>query len=206
MERLLNGKTAIVTGATAGIGKEIAITFAKQGAKVAVLGTHTERGQEVVNAIQAEGGSDLCCCRHLKTEAVQQSISQVISQFGKVDILVNNAGITKDQLMLKMTEEDWDAVIDINLKSCYNTCKALIRGMLKSRQGKIINISSVVGLTGNAGQVNYASSKAGIIGFTKALAQEVAKRGITVNCIAPGFIETRMTDTMTDEQRSKHAS
>ncbi len=202
MEGVLKGKTAIVTGATAGIGKEIALTFAKQGAKVAVFGTHPERGLEVVEAIKAQGGDGVFIAVDIaKTDAVESSVQQAVEKLGHVDILVNNAGITKDQLMLKMTEEDWDSVIDINLKSCYNTCKALMRAMLKARQGKIINISSVVGLTGNAGQVNYASSKAGMIGFTKALAQEVAKRGITVNCIAPGFIETRMTDAMTEEQR-----
>lgn len=202
MEGVLKGKTAIVTGATAGIGKEIALTFAKQGAKVAVFGTSSERGQEVVEAIKAQGGEGVFIAVDIsKTDAVETSVQQAVEKLGHVDILVNNAGITKDQLMLKMTEEDWDSVIDINLKSCYNTCKALMRAMLKARQGKIINISSVVGLTGNAGQVNYASSKAGMIGFTKALAQEVAKRGITVNCIAPGFIETRMTDAMNEEQR-----
>lgn len=202
MEGLLKGKTAIVTGATAGIGREIALTFAKQGAKVAVFGTHPERGQEVVDAIKAQGGEGVFIPVDIsKTDAVEASVQQAVEKLGHVDILVNNAGITKDQLMLKMTEEDWDTVLDINLKSCYNTCKALMRAMLKARQGKIINISSVVGLTGNAGQVNYAASKSGMIGFTKALAQEVAKRGITVNCIAPGFIETRMTDAMTEDQK-----
>ena len=134
-------------------------------------------------------------------KAVDQAIQEILSQFGKIDILVNNAGITRDGLLMKMSEEDWDRVIAVNLKSVYNTCQALVRPMLKARGGKIINISSVVGLMGNAGQTNYAASKAGMIGFTKSLAKEVASRGICVNCIAPGFIQTSMTDVLTDAQK-----
>lgn len=202
MEKQLTGKTVIVTGGTAGIGKEIALSFSQQGAKVVVFGTSPERGAEIEKIIKDQGGEGQFVPVDIsKTDAVDQAVNQVLAQHGFVDILVNNAGITRDQLMLKMTEAEWDDVIDTNLKSCYNTCRALMRPMLKARKGKIINISSVIGLTGNAGQVNYASSKAGIIGFTKALAQEVAKRGITVNCIAPGFIETRMTDALNEEQK-----
>ena len=135
------------------------------------------------------------------TKSVEIFIQKLLESWGKLDILINNAGITRDGLLMKMKEEDWNTVIDVNLKSVYNTCQALIRPMIKAKSGKIINISSVVGLTGNAGQVNYAASKSGMIGFTKALAQEVATRGICVNCIAPGFIETRMTGVLTEAQK-----
>ncbi|HEY5236018.1 MAG TPA: 3-oxoacyl-[acyl-carrier-protein] reductase, partial [Rhabdochlamydiaceae bacterium] len=134
-------------------------------------------------------------------KAVDQALQEILLEFGKIDILVNNAGITRDGLLMKMTEEDWDRVIAVNLKSVYNTCQALVRSMLKARGGKIINITSVVGLNGNAGQTNYAASKAGMIGFTQSLAKEVASRGICVNCIAPGFIKTPMTDVLTDAQK-----
>ena len=132
---------------------------------------------------------------------VETAIQQLLTKWGQIDILVNNAGITRDGLLMRMTEEDWDQVIDVNLKSVYNTCQALVRSMIKAKSGKIINISSVVGLTGNAGQANYAASKSGMIGFTKALALELATRNICVNCIAPGFIQTRMTEALTDGQK-----
>ena len=134
---------------------------------------------------------------------VEEAIQNLLSQWTQVDVLVNNAGITRDGLLMKMSEEDWDEVLDVNLKSVYNTCQTLVRSMIKARGGKIINVSSVVGLTGNAGQVNYAASKSGMIGFTKALAQEVATRNICVNCIAPGLISTRMTDVLTDKQKEE---
>jgi 3-oxoacyl-[acyl-carrier protein] reductase len=132
---------------------------------------------------------------------VEDAVQSLLARWGQIDVLVNNAGITRDGLLMKMSEEDWDTVIDVNLKSVYNTCQTLVRPMLKAKKGKIINISSVVGLTGNAGQANYAASKSGMIGFTKALAQELASRNICVNCIAPGFITTRMTDALTEPQK-----
>ena len=203
MDKLLKDQVAVVTGATAGIGRAIAKKFVESGAKVIVIGTNIERGQEVAqefNAISSES-TQFFQVNVAKNQEVNEVIEKVLTQFGKVDILVNNAGITRDQLLMKMTEEDWDNVLEVNVKSCYNFCKALVRAMMKARKGKIINISSVIGLVGNAGQVNYAASKAAIIGFTKALAKELAPRNICVNCIAPGFIETSMTHAMTDEQK-----
>ena len=198
MEQLLKDQVAIVTGGTAGIGKAIALEFSKHGAKVAIFGTNEERGSQVVNEIGSERAAfykvDVA-----QTKAVEEVIKQVQEKLGPVDILVNNAGITRDQLMLKMTEEEWDQVMEVNVKSCFNTCKALMRQMLKSRKGSIINIGSVVGLTGNAGQANYAASKAAICGFTKALAKELATRNIRVNCIAPGYIETQMTGVLNEQ-------
>ncbi len=196
---MLKNQVAIVTGGTAGIGKAIALKFAEHGAKVSIFGTNAERGAQIVKEIKGEAffiqvdGS--------KTEDVANAVSQVVEKFGNVDILVNNAGITKDQLLIRMSEEDWDNVMAINVKSCYNTCRVLARSMMKARKGKIINMSSVVGLSGNIGQANYAASKAAVIGFTKALAKELASRNICVNCIAPGFIGTRMTDAMTEQQK-----
>lgn len=200
MNGLLKDQIAIVTGGTAGIGKTIALEFAKHGARVAIFGTNNERGQQVVEEIGAEKALFLQVDVS-NTKDVENAIQQVQQKLGPVDILINNAGITRDQLMIKMSEEDWDQVMETNVKSCYNTCKALTRQMLKARKGAIINISSVVGLIGNAGQVNYAASKAAMIGFTKALAKEFATRNIRVNCIAPGFIDTKMTDSMTDQAR-----
>lgn len=204
MKDLLQNQTAIVTGGTAGIGKAIALKFAEAGAKVAIFGTNAERGAQVLAEIQKVAGND-----HAKFFAlnvangaeVEAAIKSVLETFGKVDILVNNAGVTRDQLLMRMSEEDWDTVMDVNVKSCYNTCHALVRPMMKSRKGKIINLSSVVGINGNTGQANYAASKAAIIGFTKALAKELATRNICVNCVAPGFIKTPMTDSLTDAQR-----
>jgi 3-oxoacyl-[acyl-carrier protein] reductase len=198
---MLNGKTAIITGGTAGIGKAIALAFAKNGARVAIFGQNEERGAEVVAQL-GEGAL------FVKTDVsslaeTEHSIQEVLKAFGTIDILVNNAGITRDGLLLKMTEEDWDKVIDTNLKSCFNTCKVLVRQFLKAKKGRIINVSSVVGITGNAGQANYAASKAGIIGLTKAVAQEIASRGINVNCIAPGYINTPMTDALNQDQKDQ---
>lgn len=203
---LLNKKRALVTGGTAGIGKEIAAAFAKQGADVAIFGTNAERAQLSLDYLeQVRVNAEQRFLSYLvdvsSTQAVSENIQSLLTAFGGIDILVNNAGVTRDGLLMKMTEEDWDSVLDINLKSVYNTCQPLVRTMLKARSGKIINISSVVGLTGNAGQVNYSASKAGVVGFTKALAQELASRGVCVNCIAPGFIRTNMTDVLTDEQK-----
>jgi len=200
----LKDKTSIITGGTAGIGKEIAIAFAKEGAHVAIFGTNAERAKEVLELLQQRHPNQKFLVKLVDVsdkKAVDQALQEILAEFGKIDILVNNAGITRDGLLMKMTEDDWDRVIAVNLKSVYNTCQALVRSMLKARSGKIINITSVVGLNGNAGQTNYAASKAGMVGFTQSLAKEVASRGICVNCIAPGFIKTSMTDVLTDEQR-----
>lgn len=204
--QLLKDKKTLVTGGTAGIGKDIALTFAKQGAHVTIFGTNAERAAEVVKELQSvrvnpdqQFSSEVV---NVSDKAsVDAAIQKLLGTWRTVDVLVNNAGITRDGLLMKMSEQDWDDVIDTNLKSAYNLCSALVRTMLKARSGKIINVSSVVGLTGNAGQVNYAASKSGMIGFTKALAQELATRGICVNCIAPGFIQTKMTDVLTESQK-----
>lgn len=202
---LLTGQTAIVTGATAGIGKAIAKRLAESGAYVAVVGTNAERGQQVVSELMQLHGSAGASFHQVNVSnyvEVEAFCKKILELRGQVDILVNNAGVTRDQLLMKMTEDDWNTVMDINVKSCYNTCRALVRSFVKARKGRIINISSVVGLTGNAGQVNYAASKAAIIGLTKSLAKELAARNILVNCVAPGFIATPMTDAMTEAQRA----
>lgn len=203
---LLKGKKALITGGSAGIGEAIALKFVQEGASVAILGTNSERLQKVYESMEASrvhpDQKFIALISNVSSkESVEVTVQQVLNSFENLDILVNNAGITRDGLLMKMKEEDWDSVIDTNLKSVYNLCSSLIRPMMKTRCGKIINISSVVGLTGNPGQTNYAASKAGMIGFTKALAQEVASRGIQVNCIAPGYIKTKMTDALTQEQQ-----
>lgn len=205
MKSELENKTAVVTGGNAGIGKAIALKFAEQGAKVIIFGTNAERGAEAVNEIKQATGNGQTTFQQVdvsSTANVEQAIKSVIDANGGIDILVNNAGITRDQLLLKMSEEDWDRVMAVNVKSCYNTTRAAVRTMIKARKGSIINISSVVGLTGNAGQANYAASKAAIIGFSKALAKELASRQIRVNCICPGFIETAMTEVLNETQRA----
>jgi 3-oxoacyl-[acyl-carrier protein] reductase len=204
---LLESRRALVTGGTSGIGREIALEYAKQGAWVAIIGTHAERAKKVLDELEKlRVSEDQKFTQSLLDVGDKQSVDRVVSElltlFGRIDILVNNAGITRDVLLMKMDEQDWDLVIDTNLKSVFNFCRALIRLMLRARGGKIINISSVVGLTGHGGQVNYAASKSGMIGFTKALADEVAAKGITVNAIAPGFIETGMTDALSEEQKN----
>ena len=200
--KLLEGKKAIITGGNAGIGKAVARRFVEQGARVAIFARNKESGKQVVEELAQIGGAD--CSTFFKvdvslTEPVEKAVSAALKLFGNVDILVNNAGITKDGLFMKMSEADWDSVINVNLKSVFNLCKALTRPMMKARSGKIINISSVIGLTGNAGQVNYASSKAGILGFTKSLAKELASRNICVNCVAPGFVKTDMTEVLQEQ-------
>lgn len=192
---LLKNKVAIITGGTRGIGKSIATLFAAEGAHVVVVATKQPEAplppEWVFHALDISKKAD-----------VDLLVQKVLEQFGTVDILVNNAGITRDGLLMRMSEKDFDDVIAVNLKAVYNTCQALTRTFLKAKKGKIINISSVVGLMGNAGQTNYAASKAGVIGFTKSLALELASRGINVNCIAPGFIETDMTNVLTEEQKA----
>lgn len=203
---LLKDQCALITGGTAGIGKEIALEYARQGASVAICGTNQGRAAEVLKELEAvrlfpEQKFESMILDVSDKKAVDAAIQGLLGAWGRVDILVNNAGITRDGLLMKMGEEDWDAVMDTNLKSVFNTCQALVRPMLKAKKGKIINITSVVGLTGNGGQANYAASKSGMIGFTQSIALELATRGICANCIAPGFIQTRMTDVLTDAQK-----
>ena len=204
MDNRLKDQVALVTGGTAGIGKAIAFRFGEAGAKVAILGTNAERGSQVVQELKSRFNTEAL---FLKTNVaitaeVDEAVKKILETFHQVDILVNNAGITQDKLLMRMDEEDWDNIMAINVKSCYNTSHALVRSMMKARKGAIINMSSVVGLTGNAGQANYAASKAAVIGFTKALAKELAPRNIRVNCIAPGFIETPMTEVLNNEQKT----
>ncbi len=201
----LKGKTALVTGGTSGIGQQIVKTLLLAGANVIFMGTNLQRGEATLAECQmlVKSGQKIVFKQVdvANFVFVQEIVGQLYRDFEHIDILVNCAGITKDKLLLKMTEEDWDAVIDVNLKSAFNLCKGVIRQMMKNRYGKIINISSVVGLTGNPGQVNYSASKSGMIGFTQSLAKELASRNICVNCIAPGFIATKMTDELNDEQK-----
>lgn len=204
MKNLLLDQVAVITGGNTGIGKCVAFKFAEEGAKIVIMGTNAETGRATIEEIKQAVPSAQVLFYQVdvsQTAAVEEVIKKVIDTFGKIDILVNNAGITADQLLMKMSEEDWDRVLAINLKSCYNTCRAVARSMMKAKKGKIINIGSVVGLTGNAGQVNYAASKAGMIGFTKALAKELASRNILVNCLAPGFIQTKMTEKLSEAQK-----
>jgi 3-oxoacyl-[acyl-carrier protein] reductase len=196
--KLLQGKNALVTGASKGIGKSIAIKFAEQGANVAFTYlSSVEQGQK----LEAELASKGIKAKGYRSDAsdfaqAEKLINDVVADFGTLDILVNNAGITMDNLLLRITEEAWDKVINVNLKSCFNTVKAATKPMMKQKSGSIINMTSVVGLKGNAGQTNYSASKAGIVGFTKSVALELGSRGIRSNAIAPGFIETEMTGVL----------
>lgn len=197
---MLKGKIALVTGAAKGIGRAIAVALAKEGATVVVnYNGSKEKAEAVVGEIRGLG-TEGCAyqCNVADTDAALAMIKEVIAQYGRLDILVNNAGITRDNLIMKMTEEDFDAVISANLKGCFNTIKGASRQMLKQRSGRIINITSVSGILGNAGQANYAASKAGIIGLTKTMARELASRGITVNGVAPGFVDTDMTQVLSE--------
>jgi 3-oxoacyl-[acyl-carrier protein] reductase len=205
---LLEGKTALVTGGTRGIGKAIAQILAKNGAHVIIFGTNEDRAQQALEEIKKEKQLDKQTFGYKivdvsKHNEVLAALDEVYKQWPQLDIVVNNAGITKDNFLMKMTEADWDAVLDVNLKSVYSVCHAVVKPMMKARAGKIINITSVIGLTGNAGQVNYSASKFGVVGFTRSLALELAKRGISVNCIAPGFIETDMTSVLTEAQKEE---
>jgi 3-oxoacyl-[acyl-carrier protein] reductase len=199
--KLLQGKTALVTGASKGIGRSVALKFAEQGANVAFTYlSSVEQGQ----ALEAELSTKGIKAKGFRSDAsdfaqADKLINDVIAEFGSLDILVNNAGITMDNLLLRITEEAWDKVINVNLKSCFNTVKAATKQMMKQRSGSIINMTSVVGLKGNAGQSNYAASKAGIIGFTKSVALELGSRGIRANAVAPGFIETEMTGKLDEK-------
>lgn len=197
---MLKGKVALVTGASRGIGREIAITLAEKGAFVVInYNGSKEKAEEVKSTIESNGGAaDIYQCNVSDFAAVETMVKDVVKAHGSLDILVNNAGITKDNLIMKMKEEDFDDVIAINLKGVFNTIKQASRQMLKQKQGKIINISSVTGILGNAGQANYAAAKAGVIGLTKTMARELASRQINVNAVAPGFIDTEMTAAMTE--------
>ncbi len=202
---MLENKVAVVTGASRGIGKAIALTLARYGAVVVVnyCGSR-EKAEEVVDEIKKDGGTAVACQADVKdSEAVKLMFSDIVKQFGKLDILINNAGITKDNLMLKMSEEEFDAVIDTNVKGTFHCSKHASRIMLKQKSGRIINISSIFGVMGNIGQVNYCASKSGIIGMTRSMARELGSRGITVNAIAPGFIRTEMTDILSEEVKEK---
>jgi 3-oxoacyl-[acyl-carrier protein] reductase len=197
----LTGKTALVTGASGGIGSAIAVALAQAGATVALSGTRVE----ALEATKAQIGSHapVLPCRLDDTAAVDALVGQAEAVLGgRLDILVSNAGVTKDGLLLRMKDEDWESVLKVNLEAYFRLSRAALRGMMKNRYGRIIAITSVVGVTGNPGQTNYAASKAGMIGFSKALAQEVASRNVTVNCIAPGFIESAMTDALPDAQKT----
>ena len=202
---MFEGKVALVTGAGKGIGKEIALELARGGAKCVINYASSAAGAEsVAEEIRAMGSEAMTYkCDVSDADAVQKMITDVMEQYGRIDILVNNAGITKDGLMLKMTEADFMAVLDINLKGAFNCMKAVTKPMMKQRYGRIINITSIVGIIGNAGQVNYAASKAGLIGMTKSAARELASRNITVNAVAPGFIETDMTHVLPDSVKEQ---
>ncbi|MFW6303035.1 MAG: 3-oxoacyl-[acyl-carrier-protein] reductase [Candidatus Sumerlaeota bacterium] len=201
---LLEGKNAIVTGSGQGIGRSIALKLAENGANVVISDVAEEAGQSVVKEIEALGRkSTFIQCDVSKLDQCEKLMKESANALGSVDILVNNAGITRDNLMMRMKEEDFDLVIAINLKGVFNCCKAVARTMMKQRSGRIVNISSVVGLMGNAGQVNYSASKAGVIGMTKTLAKELGSRGIGVNAIAPGFIQTAMTDKLGDDAKKQ---
>ncbi len=197
---LLEGKTAIITGASRGIGRAIAELFAKEKAHLALIGrTPEQKLTEYLDTLKKVAPKVQYYSLDVSNfKNVQQVVAEIIKQFGRVDVLVNNAGITRDNLLLRMSEEEWDKVIDVNLKSVFNMTKAVLRQMLKQRSGSIINMSSVVGLYGNAGQANYAASKGGIIAFTRSIAKEVGSRNIRANVIAPGFIQTDMTAALPD--------
>ncbi|ATG47240.1 3-oxoacyl-ACP reductase FabG [Celeribacter ethanolicus] len=197
----LTGKNALITGASGGIGGAIAKALYDAGATVALSGTRVEP----LEALAAELGerAHVLPCNLSDKESVEALPKQAAEAMGSVDILVNNAGITRDNLFMRMSDDEWDSVLNVNLTSTFRLCKGVLRGMMKARWGRIVNISSIVGATGNPGQGNYAASKAGMVGMSKSLAYEVATRGITVNCVAPGFIATAMTDKLTDDQKSK---
>lgn len=196
----LSGKIALVTGASRGIGKAIAEALAAQGATV--IGTATsENGAAAISEYLAASGGKGLALNVTDKASVEESLKAIADEFGGIDILINNAGITRDNLLMRMKEDEWQDIIDTNLSSIFTLSKAVLRGMMKKRYGRIVNVGSVVGSSGNAGQANYAAAKAGVIGFSKSMAREVASRGITINVVAPGFIDTDMTKALTDDQR-----
>lgn len=194
----------LVTGSARGIGKEIAQAFAKEGAVAIISDINEEVTDETVKEFETNGyKADGFACNVTDLAATEEMVNKVLDKHGRIDILINNAGITRDGLFLRMKEEDWDAVINVNLKGVFNSIKAASKSMLKARSGKIISIASVIGLLGNAGQANYGASKAGVIGLTKSLAREFASRGVTVNAVAPGYIKTAMTDKLADDVKEQ---
>ena len=200
MSKELEGEIALITGASRGIGKAIAEQLASMGATVIGTAT-TDAGADNISAYLSDAGGKGLCLNVTDIDSIANVIKSITDEFGAVSILVNNAGITKDNLLMMMKEEQWNDIIETNLTSIYRLSKAVVRSMMKARKGRIINIASVVGLTGNPGQTNYSATKAGMLGFTKSLAREIGSRNITVNCVAPGFIDTDMTKDLADEQR-----
>lgn len=198
----LTGMTALVTGASGGIGSAIAKSLAERGATIALSGTRKMSLMDLIPEMKGTGHV-VVPCDLSDAEAVNELVPSVIEKLGKLDILVNNAGITRDGLVMRMSDEDWSDVLNVNLESAFRLARAAARPMMKARHGRIISITSVVGATGNPGQVNYVASKAGLVGMSKALAQELASRGITVNCVSPGFIASPMTDALTDAQKDE---
>jgi 3-oxoacyl-[acyl-carrier protein] reductase len=200
---IAEGRVALVTGAGQGIGRAIALALAEEGADVAVTDVNRPGAEEAAVAVAAAGRRSWALAGDVSDfDAAREMTGKVLQDSGRIDILVNNAGITRDGLLLRMKEQDWDSVLAVNLKGGFNFCKAVVPGMVKQRWGRIINMSSVVGVMGNAGQVNYSASKAGLIGLTKSLAREVAARGVTVNAVAPGFIDTAMTQDLPEKVRT----
>lgn len=200
---MLKDKVALVTGAAQGIGKSIAMTLAKEGAHVAICDVNLEKANETAKEIEACGVNSMAVKTDVsKLEECKDLVAKVVEKFTRIDILVNNAGVTRDGLIVRMSEADWDLVLNINLKGTFNCTKAASTYMMKSRYGRIVNISSVIGLMGNAGQTNYSASKAGVIGVTKSVAKELSSRNVTVNAVAPGYIVTAMTDKLTEDQKN----
>ncbi len=203
-DKLLAGKVSIVTGGSRGLGRAIALALSEAGSCVVVCSRNLDANRETAGHIESKGGSAKACRVDVAdASSVSDMIETVLDEFGRIDILVNNAGTTADNLLLRMKESEWDAVMDTNLKGAFNCTKAVSRTMIKQRSGKIINITSVVGMVGNPGQANYCASKAGIIGFTKSVARELASRNITVNCVAPGLMRTDMTDALPDKAKEQ---
>ena len=203
----LNGKIAIVTGASQGIGKTIAVEMAKSGANVFCLARNKNALDSTINKIISNGDkASAYSCDISDNEQFNNIVTDIFKEYGSIDILVNNAGITNDTLLMRMSDDQWDSVLNINLKGSFTCTRSVIKYMMKKKSGRIINITSIVGLTGNAGQANYAASKAGLIGMTKSIAKEVASRGITANCVAPGWIETAMTEQLSDDVKNKFLS
>jgi 3-oxoacyl-[acyl-carrier protein] reductase len=202
MQRLLENKVVVVTGAGRGIGKAIALRLAGEGATIAACGRTLANVEATASEVAKVGGKATAYAVDVANGAqVAETCDKILKEFGRVDVLVNNAGVTRDQLLLRMTDEEWDTVLDTNLKGAFHFTKSVSRAMLKQRSGRIINITSIIGLTGNAGQSNYAASKAGLIGFTKSVARELASRNITANAVAPGFIVTEMTEALGEPAR-----
>ena len=203
----LNGKIAIVTGASQGIGETISVEMAKSGANVFCLARNKNALDSTINKIISHGDkASAYSCDISDNEQFNNIVTDIFNEYGSIDILVNNAGITNDTLLMRMSDDQWDSVLDINLKGSFTCTRSVIKYMMKKKSGRIINITSIVGLTGNAGQANYAASKAGLIGMTKSIAKEVASRGITANCVAPGWIETAMTEKLSDDVKNKFLS